>query len=619
MRRLFLPDVHAGRDAPGPLTAWAIVALLTVLHAAPFLITFIEGDFARDLDQAARIVEGAAWPMRGPVLAWTLNLGPVWYWLLALPLALTHSIAAAVAMVAMLSALQFPLAYRLGSAVAGRAYGLAFAVFLALPGLASLQGIWIAHPSLVPSAMLVVALCAWRAWTLGSPRWWIASMLASGLALHAHPTTLPVLALPLAAAASALRAGGRTRGGALALGIVALLMPFAPLAFDLAANAEALGRFSSNVSSDAARFSPARWAGAFSSIAWRAPDALAGAALAGQPGALPGFRLALAGLYVFALAGTVRAVAGGATAWRLPVLSALAACAATIAMIVAVRETTRFYMLYAALPPFAAWLAAATGALPSRAGRRVGWGIVPVACALGVSVAVSCAWMLRAVRGEIRVPYALSAPANLSVSVPRGYASLATLAPSDLDRIGARVCDAGRVRAFGELAGILDMLLNVPGRLACGASSRVELGGVGEGTPLFLVVADAVPPGTPHERLGAFALGRPGQVVAPTEPIPLADGASYPWRKACGPPVPVAYRFVTRGAGTLVVSNALPVTCPMTIRHIARDGADARSIERADSRIAPLPDGEATWDVGVDTGAPLAVQIFTIAAPSGGG
>ena len=288
-------------------------------------------------------------------------------------------------------------------------------------------------------------------------------------------------------------------------------------------------------------------------------------------------------------------------------------------MIVAVRDTTRFYMLYAALPPFAAWLAAATGALPSRAGRRVGWGVVPVACALGISVAVSCAWTLRAVRGEIRVPFVLSAPANLSVSVPRGYASLATLAPSDLDRIGARVCDAGRVRAFGELAGILDMLLNVPGRLACGASSRVDLGGIGEGTPLFLVVADAVPPGTPHERLGAFALGRPGQVVAPTASIPLADGASYPWRKACGPPVPMAYRFVTRGAGTLVVSNALPVTCPMTIRRIARDGVDANSIERADSRIVPLPGGEATWDVDVDTGDPHAVQIFTIAAPPGGG
>jgi hypothetical protein len=57
----------------------------------------------------------------------------------------------------------------------------------------------------------------------------------------------------------------------------------------------------------------------------------------------------------------------------------------------------------------------------------------------------------------------------------------------------------------------------------------------------------------------------------------------------------------------------------MTIRRIARDGVDANSIERADSRIVPLPGGEATWDVDVDTGDPHAVQIFTIAAPPGGG
>ena len=134
------------------------------------------------------------------MLAWTLNLGPAWYWLLALPLALGRSVAAAVALVAVLSALQFPLAYRLGADVAGRAYGIAFAVFLALPGLATIEGLWIAHPSLVPAAMLAVALCAHRAWALASPRWWVASMLAASLALHAHPTALPVLALPAVAA-----------------------------------------------------------------------------------------------------------------------------------------------------------------------------------------------------------------------------------------------------------------------------------------------------------------------------------------------------------------------------------------------------------------------------------
>jgi hypothetical protein len=65
MRRLFHPDVDAAREAPGPLTAWAIVALLAVLHAAPFLITFVEGDFARDLYAALRIAQGRDLPSRG--------------------------------------------------------------------------------------------------------------------------------------------------------------------------------------------------------------------------------------------------------------------------------------------------------------------------------------------------------------------------------------------------------------------------------------------------------------------------------------------------------------------------------------------------------------------------
>ena len=155
------PESAGDRDGVGAPFAWALVALLAVLHAATMMLTFVEGDFARDLHQATRVVEGGDWPLRGPVLAWTLHLGPLWYWLLVPPLAIARSVGAAVACVAILSALQFPLAYRLGSAVAGRMGGLAFAVVLSMPGLATLEGLWIAHPSLVPTAS-GLAVCAVR-------------------------------------------------------------------------------------------------------------------------------------------------------------------------------------------------------------------------------------------------------------------------------------------------------------------------------------------------------------------------------------------------------------------------------------------------------------------------
>ncbi|MFI4923564.1 MAG: hypothetical protein ACHQJ7_00300 [Vicinamibacteria bacterium] len=591
------PAPSGDRDGVGAPFAWAAVALLAVLHAAPFGLTFVEGDFARDLDQAMRIVDGDGWPMRGPVLAWTLHLGPVWYWLVALPLAIARSIGASAAFVGILSALQFPLAYRVGTAFGGRAVGLAFAIVLALPGLTTLEGLWIAHPSLVPTAVLAVALASWHAWAKASPRWWVASMLLASLALHAHPTTLPVLALPAAAALRALR--GRP-WPALAAGVVAFLLPFAPLALDAQANAGELARFASGVGSDVARLTPARWLDAMAGVAWRVPDAIAGMVLSGRPAAPVGFRIALAIVYGFALAGL--AVAGDR---RRAVLVAVAAFAVTVAVAVAVRDTTRFYMLYAAWVAFAAAIALALAALR--------WRLIPIAVALGLSVAVSVAWTARAVDGEVRVPAALSAATDLSRGVPRGYTPLVTLTPFDFDRIGRHLCDASEVRAFGELAGVVDMLHNLPARLACGDKTRVVLGGAdGPGTPMYLVHASAVPSGVRAERIGGFAIGRAAAAFAPAQPLPPAQGADYPWRRACGAPQPVTVHVTTRGPGMLVISNALPVTCPLDLVRVARDGVAQSPVERADSRTVALPAGESTWTIEATTGEPRALQVFAI-------
>lgn len=603
------------RDGVPAAFAWTIVALLAALHAAPFLVTFVEVDFARDLDAATRIVEGERWPLRGPVLAWTLHLGPLWYWLLALPLAIARSIAAAAGVVAVLAALQFPLAYRLGAAVAGRSTGLAFAVFLALPGLSTLEGLWIAHPSLVPTAVVAVALCAWHAGTRRSAGWWIASMLAASLALHAHPTTLPVLALPLVAAARALRDGESFRLGALVLGSSAFLLPFMPLAWDAGTHADELTRFAAGVSTDVARFAPRRWLEAMAGVAWRAPDAI-GATMLPQAAGRTALRFALGVLYAFALAGTAFALLGQSRRWRRPVLLAIAAFAVTVALAVAVRDTTRFYMLYAATVPLAAWLSLAVAALPSRGFAGLSVRVVPVALALALFVATSASGMLRAFDGEVRVPAALSPVADLSTGVPRGHVALATLTPRDHDRIGARLCARNAVRAFGELAGIVDVMRNVPARLQCGGATRVVLGGTGEGVALAMLLADALPGVAHGERLHAFAWAAVGTAHAPAEALPLASGGDYPWRRACGPPAPVTSRFTARGPGLLVVSNALPVTCPMTVRRIARDGAAMAARQHLDSHVVALPSGDSAWEVEVGTGEPRALQIFTLA---GGG
>jgi len=274
-------------------------------------------------------------------------------------------------------------------------------------------------------------------------------------------------------------------------------------------------------------------------------------------------------------------------------------------------------MLYAAWVPFAAWLAFSAAMLPPRVRAGVPLRLVPAALALAISVATSGAWVLRAIGGEVRVPVALSAATDLARGVPRGYVALATLTPFDLDRVGRRLCAAGEVRAFGELAGVVDMLRNVPARLTCGVASRVVLGGVeGAGTPWFLVHAGALPPGTSAERVGAFALGRADAVHAPVQPLALTSGDDYPWRRACGAPTPVRVSFTARGPGVLVVANALPVTCPMTLVRVARDGVAVTPAERLDSHVIGVPAGESHWEIEAATGEPRAMQVYTIA---GGG
>jgi hypothetical protein len=43
------PAPPGDRDGAGALVAWAVVALLCAVDAAPYFVSFIEADFARDL------------------------------------------------------------------------------------------------------------------------------------------------------------------------------------------------------------------------------------------------------------------------------------------------------------------------------------------------------------------------------------------------------------------------------------------------------------------------------------------------------------------------------------------------------------------------------------------
>ena len=167
-----------------------LLALLLILHLlrVPYAATHL--DFARDLFVAWRFLHGEEVPLAGPVLAGTIHLGPVWYWLLAALLALARSWFGVVALLGLLSATQVILAWRLGRALYDERAGLLWAALLALPGWSSFEWMLPQHYVLTAPLVLAFLLCAVRYVQQQRLRWLIGMALTFVLALHAHPSSL---------------------------------------------------------------------------------------------------------------------------------------------------------------------------------------------------------------------------------------------------------------------------------------------------------------------------------------------------------------------------------------------------------------------------------------------
>src|SRR5262245_31056950 len=170
IRRLFPPDITqmlAALDRAGDPNArnnrgqslhikahWlAIVAFMAVYVASA--ISGASGyDTARDLSYAYAISHLQAFPLHGPVLGGALHLGPLWFYLLALPMALTESWLAVALFVAFLCSLQFPLAYAAGRRLIDRRFGLFWCAMLTLPGWGTFEVIGFGHTNVVRVASL---------------------------------------------------------------------------------------------------------------------------------------------------------------------------------------------------------------------------------------------------------------------------------------------------------------------------------------------------------------------------------------------------------------------------------------------------------------------------------
>ena len=201
--------------------------LLFLLHILVYVDALLVIDSGRDLSNAWSIAQGEAFPLIGPQIYGTWSLGPVWYYLLAVPFLFDAGTLTFVAVwVGVLGSAKVPLAYFLGRRIQGPSAGILLAALVGLPGWSSVQAMIIAHTSVVESAVLASLLMTLRAhdketaWRIG-----VAGLFVS-LAIHAHPTAVVVAPWFAMALFKYSRAAGWIWAGLVgSIGVMALWLP----------------------------------------------------------------------------------------------------------------------------------------------------------------------------------------------------------------------------------------------------------------------------------------------------------------------------------------------------------------------------------------------------------
>jgi len=505
-----------------------LVLALTLLAAAMGPLAALIIDSGRDLASAYAVAQGLEFPAYGPGLFGTWKPGPVWFYLLAVPLAVTGSIGATAGFAGLLAAMKIPLAFALGRRARGVAAGLAFAACVALPGWSTLGQLVLSHTMLVEAGVLATLLLAWLAGTRASGLLLACAALLLALAVHAHPTALVAAPAVAWAAWRVLRerpvgrAGGSSRGWAwLALAAAAFVLPFAPALvaearsgwpqlagtaayamggdylarldrFDEVLRGATFGQAAFVRDFLLARWAPLGW------LAWTLGLAVTFAALVGAAVAVARDRLVAA---VFALAGA---------GWLFVLL---------------LRDATPAWMVYALAPLDAALLALGWVALfPARwklpAARAIaGLAIVASAGLLAERLLVvrdGTQYLPTASVADIAVPPARDPPVRFWMPAPAH------------DALFARACGLpGAVSLHGDLAaalhfgqGVAAALHCPPGQAAFGGQAPRTLAGVPRTLARDLGIA-----GEPTA--WGFVLATPVRVVHPAQPRPYATHTRY--------------------------------------------------------------------------------------------
>jgi len=162
-----------------------IIAVLILLNSVIMVSSSSVMDTARDVYYAWQIATGAGFPLEGSLLAGSIHSGPLWFYILAIPVLFSKSWIAISLWVGFLSGMKFPLAYACGNRLGDRKFGLIWACLLALPNWTSINYLIFTHINLIETTVLLSIYSLIR-WQQGERNWFLYMCMSLGISLHAH-------------------------------------------------------------------------------------------------------------------------------------------------------------------------------------------------------------------------------------------------------------------------------------------------------------------------------------------------------------------------------------------------------------------------------------------------
>jgi hypothetical protein len=571
------PHSATASDRRWRLAGLGFCVLMLALHVAAGMNSAGLSDFWRDFYWATAIAHGEAFPLAGPQIYQLFELGPWWFYLLALPVAATGSVALTMAFVQALASLKYFLAWRIGTRLVDARFGFVFAASLVIAGWSLVGLLFPSHVALIETTLLLLALVVMR----GARRFGAVEAVLFGLAaaacLHAHPTTLTYVA------AAGLFLLWRHRSAAVfgwlcvaALIVLASLLP--PWLHRDPAAAAALKPIGDYVGGDVGRHALAR----IPQVAW---SVLLGGAwwelLLMTPLKLAAARVAwwVFGVCLLVAAAGLWRARGEAGALRRAWPWLLAAFAVQVSFVVLLRPVTPFWMVPACLPPLAAaiaigWHAWQVDARPWA--RRAGAVAMTVYFVL---VLAPFPFWLRDLHATRVMPgvnpfFDIIERSDRYVNVAVPFYPLRRL-----DRLAGELCEPAVLHA--RLVPLAENSFAAPLRNHCGAWPEVRYGGV-EGPQRHLAglspraaVASGIAPARVVAHMAIYERVRPiapasGGTAAPPRRLQITPDS------APGPMVRAAFDFESGGRDVFVLTNRLPLLASMTDVAVSAAGRPAR-------------------------------------------